>query len=231
PKRNVVPDRLDLRDRPYVPGLHEPPPPVMVPQLKLPMLDQGTTNACTGFALASVVNVLLRKHRDPKTPPMSPFMLYSMARRYDEFPGAAEDSGSTLRADAPVAARLGGPPLRWVPGRRRGLRLEPARRHEGLVQARRLSPRPLGPPGHAPAGGEARGRLVAGRGPPPPRRLLSGRHPIRDGYARGPARRRCALRERHLPRRLAPRTGRRRGQGVRDDPAEGGGGPRRGARA
>jgi len=28
---------------------------------------------------------------------MSPFMLYSMARRYDEFPGATEDAGSSLR--------------------------------------------------------------------------------------------------------------------------------------
>jgi hypothetical protein len=97
PKRNIVPDRLDLRDRPYVPVLHEPPPPALAPQLELPVLDQTKTNACTGFALASVVNFLLRKHRDPKTPPMSPFMLYSMARRYDEFPGAAEDSGSSLR--------------------------------------------------------------------------------------------------------------------------------------
>src|SRR5262249_29280257 len=52
---------------------------------------------CSGFALASVVNFLLRKQRDPKTPPMSAFMLYSMSRRYDEFPGASEDSGSSLR--------------------------------------------------------------------------------------------------------------------------------------
>src|SRR5262245_27453003 len=97
PDRNIVPDRLDLRDRPYVPVVHEPPPPTMAPQLELPVLDQGKTSACTGFALASVVNFLLRAHRDPKTPPMSPFMLYSMARRYDEFPGAAEDGGSSLR--------------------------------------------------------------------------------------------------------------------------------------
>src|SRR5262245_33276240 len=97
PRRNIVPDRLDLRDRPYVPVLHQPPPPAMEPQLERPVLDQGKTNACTGFALASVVNFLLRKHRDPKTPPMSAYMLYSMSRRYDEFPGASEDSGSSLR--------------------------------------------------------------------------------------------------------------------------------------
>ena len=46
PKRNIVPDRLDLRDRPYVPVLHEPPPPEMAPQLDLPVLDQADTNAC-----------------------------------------------------------------------------------------------------------------------------------------------------------------------------------------
>src|SRR3989441_732797 len=97
PKRNIVPDRLDLRDRPYIPVLHAPPPPEMPPKPNLPVLNQERTNACTGFALASVVNSLLRKHRDPAAPPMSPFMLYSMARRYDEFPGAAEDSGSSLR--------------------------------------------------------------------------------------------------------------------------------------
>src|SRR3989454_7091807 len=97
PRPNIVPDRLDLRDRPSIRGLHAPPPPEMTPQLKLPVLNQERTNACTGFALASVVNFLLRMHRDPAAPPMSPFMLYSMARRYDEFPGAAEDSGSSLR--------------------------------------------------------------------------------------------------------------------------------------
>jgi hypothetical protein len=97
PVRNIVPDRLDLRDRPYLPVVHTPPPPRLDPRQKLPILDQGNTNACTGFALASIVNLLLRTHRDPGAPLMSPFMLYSMARRYDEFPGATEDTGSSLR--------------------------------------------------------------------------------------------------------------------------------------
>ncbi len=97
PRRNIVPDRLDLRDRPYMPMLHTPPPPEMAPKLKLPVLNQEQTTACTGFALASVVNFLLRAYRDPSSPPMSPFMLYSMARRYDEFPGSTEDAGSSLR--------------------------------------------------------------------------------------------------------------------------------------
>src|SRR6266852_5855127 len=196
PKRNIVPDRLDLRDRPYIPVLHAPPPPEMAPQLKLPVLNQERTNACTGFALASVVNFLLRKHRDPAAPPMSPFMLYSMARRYDEFPGAA--------------------------GRCRGLRLEPARRHEGVVQARRLPLGSVAPPGNAAAGRDAGGRLVAGRRAAPARRLLPRRHAVSDGHARGPARRRRALRERRLPRGLAQGKGRQEGQGVLDDPAGGG---------
>lgn len=98
PTRNIVPDRLDLRDRPYMPAVATPPDVEMAPPLKLPVLQQGATNACTGFALVSVVNFLLRKHRDPQSPPMSPFMLYSMARRYDEFPGSSDDdSGSSLR--------------------------------------------------------------------------------------------------------------------------------------
>jgi hypothetical protein len=97
PKRNIVPDRLDLRDRPYMPTLLAPPDVEMSPKLTLPVLHQERTNACTGYALASVVNFLLRRFRDPETPEMSPFMLYSMARRYDEFPGATKDTGSSLR--------------------------------------------------------------------------------------------------------------------------------------
>ena len=111
PKRNIVPDQLDLRDRPYLPTLLAPPAVEMAPVLKLPVLHQERTSACTGFALASVVNFLFRRHRDPRAPEMSPFMLYSMARRYDEFPDPPKahaepktrreddkaDTGSSLR--------------------------------------------------------------------------------------------------------------------------------------
>ncbi len=97
PKRNIVPDRLDLRDRPYLPSIAVAPSAAMKPRLKLPVLDQGETSACTGFALSNVVNFLTRLHHEPKAPQISPFMLYSMARRYDEFPGASEASGSSLR--------------------------------------------------------------------------------------------------------------------------------------
>ncbi len=97
PKRIVVPDRLDLRDRPYMPAVDEAPSPVMRPKVELPVLHQKDTNACTGFALSNVVNFLLRISRREASVEVSPFMLYSMARRYDEFPGSTADSGSSLR--------------------------------------------------------------------------------------------------------------------------------------
>lgn len=97
-KRNVVPDKLDLRDRPYMPAVSDPPARRLEPRIPIPVLDQRDTNACTGFALASVINYLLRRAGRGRETPVAPFMLYSMARRYDEFPGPAEeDSGSSLR--------------------------------------------------------------------------------------------------------------------------------------
>ena len=98
-KRNVVPDRLDLRDRPYLPPVAVIPGQDHAPRVDLPVLDQGNTNACTGFALASVVyHLQYAAKRNPADCPVSPFMLYSMARRYDEFPGNPDvDSGSSAR--------------------------------------------------------------------------------------------------------------------------------------
>ena len=96
PRRTVVPDALDLRDRPYQPSIAVAPAPTLTPLMALPVLDQGASSACTGFALASVVHHLQRR-RETTSSPVSPWMIYSMARRYDEFPGAAEDTGSSLR--------------------------------------------------------------------------------------------------------------------------------------
>ena len=94
---NVTPDRLDLRDRPYLPAVAlAPPPSLRLSPRPLPM-DQGDTSACTGFALAAVVDHLLTRSGRAKDSGVSPWMLYSMARRYDEFPGVAEDAGSSLR--------------------------------------------------------------------------------------------------------------------------------------
>ncbi len=97
--RNVVPDRLDLRDRPYQPVVQVIPVAAMQPRYALPVLIQGDCNGCTGFALASVVHHLLHASgRKASEVPASPYMLYSMARRYDEFPGNPDvDIGSSLR--------------------------------------------------------------------------------------------------------------------------------------
>ena len=99
PIRKVVPDRIDLRDRLYLPPVAVVPGLVLDSMTNIPVLDQGQTNACTGFALASVVyhlqHAAKRKQVDYC---VSPFMLYSMARRYDEFPGDPDaDTGSSLR--------------------------------------------------------------------------------------------------------------------------------------
>lgn len=97
--RNVVPDRLDLRDRPYQPAVQVIPKPAMQPIYDLPVLYQGNCNGCTGFSLATVVHHLLHASgRDKSEIRVSPYMLYSMARRYDEFPGNPDvDTGSSLR--------------------------------------------------------------------------------------------------------------------------------------
>jgi hypothetical protein len=103
---NAVPDPFDARDLEYRPRL----------QLLPPMLDQRhadkayyiyrqTGNSCTGHAVASVVNTVLAQalldrteveDEPPKLPRVSPYMLYRLARRYDEWAGE-EDAGSSLR--------------------------------------------------------------------------------------------------------------------------------------
>ena len=97
--RSVVPDQLDLRDRPYMPPVGVIPEHTLEPKTRIPVLNQGQTSACTGFALSSVVYHLLHSagHK-PADCEVSPFMLYSMARRYDEFPGDPKiDTGSSAR--------------------------------------------------------------------------------------------------------------------------------------
>lgn len=106
---DALPDTVDFRDRMYVPTLVEVAPAIPLSRYKgehVPILDQGTEGACTGFGLATVVNYLLRNHarraaaatgRRPKTADeVSAWMLYVMAKRYDEWP--REDySGSSAR--------------------------------------------------------------------------------------------------------------------------------------
>src|SRR5664279_3237724 len=73
--RNVVPDSIDLRDRPYIPSVMVIPAEVLSPKLNIPILNQGDTNACTGFGLASVIyHLQSRAKRKPAQYAVSPFM-------------------------------------------------------------------------------------------------------------------------------------------------------------
>jgi hypothetical protein len=97
---NARRDTLDFRDRMFEPTLIEVPVRIDLEdyrKVKVPILDQGSEGACTGFGLATVANyLLLRRRVVPDAAPVSPRMLYEMARRYDEWPG--EDySGSSAR--------------------------------------------------------------------------------------------------------------------------------------
>lgn len=96
-KRVARPDPPDARDRPFRPNVAVAPAASLFPSPLLPVKHQGDTNACTGFGLSVVVEHLLRKSRRERAPRISPYMLYSMARRYDEFPGSALDEGSSAR--------------------------------------------------------------------------------------------------------------------------------------
>ncbi|HEY9397036.1 MAG TPA: C1 family peptidase [Burkholderiales bacterium] len=97
PLRNTVKiDPIDLRDRRYMPPVHARPPAMLRPNRSIAVLNQKLTNACTGFALASVVH-WLQATNGARYERVSPFMIYSMARRYDEFRGAISDTGSSLR--------------------------------------------------------------------------------------------------------------------------------------
>jgi len=113
---NAVPDTFDERDLPYRPRL-EPLAPTL-DQRDLDgchvLLQQG--QSCTGHALATVINTVLARLARPArvretggngngrgrgarrgaAPRVSPYMLYRLARRYDEFDGE-DDSGSSLR--------------------------------------------------------------------------------------------------------------------------------------
>jgi hypothetical protein len=99
-------DTVDVRDRLYTP------PPVSLPPVHpsptdvarfLPaytqaglILNQGQEGSCTGFGLACVINYLrwLRAARPKKLTSVSPHMLYTMARRFDEYEGEDYDGSS-----------------------------------------------------------------------------------------------------------------------------------------
>jgi hypothetical protein len=92
------PDTLDFRDLMYTPTLVEVPTHrelAAYRKAKVPILDQGQEGACTGFGLATVVHYLLRtRHIVPDALAISPYMLYDMARRYDEWAGESYEGSS-----------------------------------------------------------------------------------------------------------------------------------------
>lgn len=100
-KYDVLRDVPDIRDRIYEPTLNALPASLEPPR-DLEILNQGEEGACTGFALAAVINLLLRdiagrsKQAKLSRRRVSPHMLYRMARRHDEWPGDKYD-GSSLR--------------------------------------------------------------------------------------------------------------------------------------
>ncbi|MBQ0944928.1 C1 family peptidase [Ideonella sp. 4Y16] len=102
------PDRLDLRDRPYLPPLGNLPTQwptdvdvrELLPRYAPLILDQGQEGACTGFGLAAAINYQLfiraMQAGGSVERQVSPAMLYQLARLYDEWPG--EDyEGSSCR--------------------------------------------------------------------------------------------------------------------------------------
>ena len=99
-------DAADLRDRPFMPQAtslpNEFPSQADVGKF-LPaytaadlILNQGKEGACTGFGLTCVINYLrwIRQGLPKKMSSVSPRMLYTLARRYDEYDGENYDGSS-----------------------------------------------------------------------------------------------------------------------------------------
>ena len=93
---DAVPDKIDIRDWFYQPSLNPLPHTIVNCDLVPHILDQGSEGACTGFALAAVINFLRSDAR--KAGSVSPQMLYEMARRYDEWPGDSYEGSSARGA-------------------------------------------------------------------------------------------------------------------------------------
>lgn len=90
---NVMPDVFDARDLEYRPRL-QPLAAVLDRRPGEAHVYTQEGNSCTGHAVATMINTVLATGGDPVK--VSPYMLYRMARRYDEF-GGDEDEGSSLR--------------------------------------------------------------------------------------------------------------------------------------
>lgn len=93
---DAMPDRIDVRDWPYQPVLRALPSELICIGEVPGILDQGGEGACTGYALAGVINHQLSRAGIKRE--VSPRMLYEMARKYDEWPGEHYDGSSARGA-------------------------------------------------------------------------------------------------------------------------------------
>ncbi|MGY8793765.1 MAG: hypothetical protein ACKVJN_01355 [Woeseiales bacterium] len=90
-KLNASAGAPDFRDWQYQPALIKLKSSVSKPR-GLKILDQKDEGACTGFALAAVINVLRKRSDRPNQ--VSPRMLYEMAKRHDEWRGFKYEGSS-----------------------------------------------------------------------------------------------------------------------------------------
>ncbi|HET7322492.1 MAG TPA: C1 family peptidase, partial [Longimicrobiaceae bacterium] len=93
---NAAPDCFDARDLPYRPRLQPLPPVLDTRTLASRYVMKQRGSSCTGHAVATVVNTVLAQSRPETAVHVSPYMLYALGRRYDDFPGE-DDLGSSLR--------------------------------------------------------------------------------------------------------------------------------------
>lgn len=97
---NAQPDVFDSRDLNYRPKLEPLPASMDRRPVEQTHIYKQDGSSCTGHAIAAMINTVLTQVAieggNPIPPPASPYMLYRLARRYDEFPGE-EDAGSSLR--------------------------------------------------------------------------------------------------------------------------------------
>lgn len=93
---NVSKDLRDLRDRYYAPSLQPLRPMVLPDPADLNIRNQHDDPACTGFALAAVIDQQCRQMFGLPPRCVSARMLYEMARLHDDLPDDLEP-GSTLR--------------------------------------------------------------------------------------------------------------------------------------
>lgn len=95
-KLDAFPDKIDIKDWQYLPALRALPDELVNCSRVPEILDQGTEGACTGFALAAVINYLLSQRKLKRR--VSPRMIYELARRYDEWPGESYEGSSARGA-------------------------------------------------------------------------------------------------------------------------------------